>query len=163
MLGIAAVSAVMVLNAAPAKGQQLSYAVGTERREDPTQLERQAAELYESPKNFKRAAGLLMRAAGMREAGDPQKVRNQSLAARLYYYAGDRDRSFTLLTETADYALSVGDVVTAAELYLDASSVAQELERGDEVLRLAHKAQLLLRSPLVSAVDRQRLLVRIAG
>ena len=164
MLGIAAGSAVLaMLNAAPARTQQLSYAVTAADRPDPAALERQAAVLYESPKNFKRAAGLLVQAAELRDVTDPMKVKDQSLAARLYYYAGDRDRGLMLLEKSADIAMNTGDVLVAAQLYLDASYVAQELKRGEEVRRLAEKARLLMSSPLVHARDRDRMLSRING
>jgi hypothetical protein len=166
MIGIAAGSAVVaVLSAAPASSQQLSYAVTTESatKPDPSQLERQAAELYTSPKNFKRAADLLLKAAELRAVADPMKVKNQSLAARLLYYAGDRQRSMTLLEGAADHALSVGDVLVAAELYLDASYVAQELGQGEMVRELAEKTRLLMNSPLVDARQRDRVLARIHG
>jgi hypothetical protein len=167
MIGIAAGSAVVaVLSAAPAGSQQLSYAITTEKsapRPDPAQLERQAAELYSSPKNFKRAADMLLRAAEMREVTDPMKVKNQSLAARLLYYAGDKTRGLTVLEGAADHALNTGDVLVAAELYLDASYVAQELEQGEKMRELAEKTRLLMNSPLVDARDRDRVLGRIAG
>lgn len=167
MIGIAAGSAVVaVLSAAPASGQQLSYAVATEKvakKPDPAQLERQAAELYSSPKNFRRAADLLLRAAEMREVTDPMKVKNQSLAARLFYYAGDKPRGLSVLEGAADHALMTGDVLVAAELYLDASYVAQELEQGDKMRELAEKTRLLMSSPLVDARERDRVLARING
>ena len=50
---------------------------------DPSQLERQAAELYTSPKNFKRAADLLLKAADLRDVAGPVKVKKQSLAGRV--------------------------------------------------------------------------------
>jgi hypothetical protein len=167
MIGIAAGSAVVaVLSAAPASSQQLSYAVTTEKtatKPDPSQLERQAAELYTSPKNFRRAADLLLKAADLRDVADPAKVKNQSLAARLFYYAGDKQRGMTVLEGAADHALSVGDVLVAAELYLDASYVAQELEQGEKVRALAEKTRLLMNSPLVDARERDRVLSRING
>lgn len=166
IFGIAAGSAVVAaLNAAPASSQQMSYAVTREqaRKPDPSQLERQAAELYTTPKNFKRAADLLLRAADMREVADPMKVKNRSLAARLFYYAGDKQRGLELLEETADHALSIGDVLVAAELYLDASYVAQELDQGEQVRRLAEKTRMLMNSPLVDARERDRVLARING
>ena len=167
MIGIAAgTAAVAVLSAAPASSQQLSYAVTTEKaatKPDPSQLERQAADLYTSPKNFKRAADLLLKAADLRDVADPMKVKNQSLAARLFYYAGDKQRGMTVLEGAADHALSVGDVLVAAELYLDASYVAQELEQGEKVRELAQKTRLLMNSPLVDARERDRVLSRING
>jgi hypothetical protein len=167
MIGIAAGSAVAaVLSAAPANGQQMSYAVSTEKvanAPDPAALEREAADLYSSPKNFKRAANLLLRAADLRPVADPLKVKNQSLAARLFYYAGDKERGMTVLEGAADHALSIGDVLAAAELYLDASYVAQELDRGEDMRRFAEKSRLLMNSPLVDARERDRVLGRITG
>ncbi|MGH7506245.1 MAG: hypothetical protein ACRELX_11365 [Longimicrobiales bacterium] len=152
-----------LLQADTAAAQQLSYAIsGTDRAVDPATLEARAAELYSSPKQYRRAAAFLMEAAELRAAADPMRVKNKSLAARLYYYDGDKDRARSLLEQAADDAIAAGDVVTAADLYLDASYVAHEEKDGPEVLRLAAKAKLLMSSPLVDARSRDRVLSRIA-
>jgi|SRR5690606_31805756 len=164
MIGLAAGTAVVaLLNGAPASAQQLGYAIATEPRTTPEAilLEKQAAELYESPKQFKRAAALHVKAADLRAPDDPMRVKDRSLAGRLYYYAGDKAKGFELLRQAGDEALAAGDVLTAATVYLDASYVAQELKRGEAVLELANKAKLLLSSPLVDARERDRLLSRI--
>jgi hypothetical protein len=166
MIGLAAgTAAVALLNAAPAEAQQLSYAIAADARDaaDPVVFEKQAAQLYDSPKQFKRAAQLHIKAAELRALDDPMRVKDRTLAARLYYYAGDRTRGLDLLRLAGDEALAAGDVIVAATTYLDASYVAQELKRGEEVLELANKAKLLLSSPLVDARDRDRLLSRIMG
>jgi hypothetical protein len=166
MIGLAAGSAVVaILNATPAHAQQLGYAISAETRvtDDPIALEKQAAQLYESPKHFKRAAALHIKAADLRALDDPMRVKDRTLAARLYYYAGDRARGFELLRQAGDEALAAGDVLVAATTYLDASYVAQELKRGETVLELANKAKLLLSSPLVDARERDRLLSRIVS
>lgn len=166
MIGLAAGTAVVALmNATPAHAQQLGYAISAETRSDadPVALEKQAASLYESPKHYKRAAALHIEAANLRALDDPMRVKNRALAAKLYYYAGDKSKGYELLRQAADEALAAGDVLVAASTYLDASYVALELKRGETVLELANKAKLLLSSPLVDARERDRLLSRIMG
>ena len=166
MMGFAAGTAVVaLLSATPADAQQLSYAISAEARsvDDPIALEKQAALLYDSPKQYKRAAALHVKAADLRALDDPMRIKDRTLAAKLYYYAGDRAKGFELLRQAADEALAAGDVLVAATTYLDASYVALELDRGETVLELANKAKLLLSSPLVDARERDRLLSRILG
>ena len=142
--------------------QQLSYAISSEKPAvSPEILEARAAELYDSPKQYRRAAELHLEAAELREFGDPLRVRNQSYAARLYYYAGDKGKAQTTLETAADDARNAGDIITAADLYLDASYVATERKNAAEVHRLVEKAELLMSSPLVDAGTRDRVLGRI--
>lgn len=165
MIGLAAgTAAAALLSAAPAAAQ-LGYAISAETRsvDDPVALEKQAAMLYEVPGQLKRAAALHLKAADLRALDDPMRVKDRTLAARLYYYAGERTKSFDLLRQAADEAHAAGDVLVAASTYLDASYVAQELKRGEDVLMLANKAKLLLSSPLLDARERDRLLSRISG
>jgi hypothetical protein len=98
-----------LLDGDTANAQQPSYAISDEKAADnPEIFEARAAELYDSPKQYRRAAGLHLKAAELRELGDPLRVRNQSFAARLYYYAGDRDRAQTTLEAAAGDARDAG-------------------------------------------------------
>jgi hypothetical protein len=125
------------------------------------ELESQAVALYESPRSFKRAARLHEQAAELRPAGDLVRIDDLRQAARLYHYAGSTGKARDLMVRAADAALAAGDVVSAAETYLDAAFLYQEAGMNAEVTTLVKKAQLLTNSPLITARDRTAILSRI--
>ena len=125
------------------------------------ELERQARALYDRPDEYGRAASLHLRAAEHRSAGDPMRTADLVQAARLYYYVGSKTKAFGIMRRAADEALSNGDVVSAAQALLDASSIAQELGRGEDVRTFAARAELLMKSPLVPDAERSRILTRL--
>jgi hypothetical protein len=124
-------------------------------------LEAKAAALYSTPKRYREAARLLMEAAGLREAGDPQRVKNLRQAGRLFYYTGNPESARAAMEQAADAALAVGDVKIAAEAYLDAAFLAQSVKSTAEVRRFIEKARLLTNSPLLSAEEKVIILERI--
>jgi hypothetical protein len=97
----------------------------------------------------------------MRAPAEPQHVNNRKMAARLFFYAGNVARARVVMEQAADGALAAGDVVHAAHLYLDASIMARDDGAGGDANRLAQKADLLMKSPLVSAADKREVLARI--
>jgi hypothetical protein len=148
------------LFATPASARQ---AVGVLATVSPAAeaLEREARALYEQPDRYERAAGLHLRAADLRAPGDPQRIHDLRQSGRLFYYAGSKPRALDIMQRAGDEALSNGDVLAAALALLDAASIAQELRRGDDVLRLVQRTELLLTSPLLPAADRELLTRRV--
>jgi hypothetical protein len=152
-----------VLVATPSAGQQPAAMVGSEARAGAEALEAQAKELYTQPLRYREAASLHVRAAELREAGDPLRVKNLQQAARLYYYAGKKTKAQSLMERAGEEALSTGDIMLAARTLLDASAVAQDLRRGADVLRIVERVRLLMASPLIAASDREDVLKRITA
>ena len=102
-------------------------------------------------------------AAELRPAGDPAAVRDLIQAARYSFYSGKRDRALRDFTMAAETALRFGDIVAAAESFLDAAWVAMQVHDGTAALRYADRARELSASPLVRESDRARLMSRLPG
>lgn len=148
---------VAALQASPVVAQE-TIAMMTSARSGPvekaTELERKAEELYSHPARYSQAARLLIRAAELRSIDDPVYVTNLSMAARLYFYAGEKLQAFELMERAATAALSRGDVLTAAHAFVDASHLAALNGLSSDVTRLVERARLLTASPLLA--DRER-------
>ena len=142
------------LQAAPAAAQQIDV-------EKATELEKQAAALYTQPDRYTQAARLHVRAAQLRPAGDPEQVTDLTMAARLHYYAGNIADALRFMSSAASAAHASGDVVNAAERYMDASHLAFELGRRDAVEQFTEQARLLTFSPLIADEKRDDLRARI--
>jgi hypothetical protein len=130
---------------------------------EATRLEADALSLSESPADLGKAADLFREAAGLRPAGDPVAVRDLIQAARFSFYSGKRDRALKDFAAAAETALRFGDVLAAAESFLDAAWVAQQVLDGTQALRYALRAQELAASPLLNETDRARLMSRLPG
>lgn len=76
-----------------------------------------------------------------------ERARALVRAGLLHTYAGRTGRAARVLEEAARSALSVGDVVTAADAYVKAAFVAYAAGRGDEVLAYGKRALALANSP----------------
>jgi ATP/maltotriose-dependent transcriptional regulator MalT len=125
------------------------------------ELEAQATAMYHSPRDYKRAAKLHEEAAELRPAGDRIRVDDLRQAARLYHYTGSTLKARELMVQAAEDAHAAGDVVAAAESYLDAAFLYFEAGMPNEVTKLVEKAELLSKSPLISSSDRKMILSRI--
>lgn len=146
--------------AAPAQAQA-RYAASSRDVVEAERLEAEARALYTSPKQFRKAAQLHERAAELRPAGDLERARDLRQAARLYYYAGEGSAARRTMVAAGDAALEAGDVIAAAETYLDAAFLYREAGQADQRNELVRKAHLLSNSPLLSAQDRSAILSRI--
>ena len=129
----------------------------------PEDLEAQAQRLFETPKKYGEAVKLYVKAADMRSPGDPMRITDLVMASRLSYYAGKETRAAELMERAADEAHAAGDVVRAANAYIDASFLAQAAGNHLKVPELVKKAQLLTSSPLLAASERESILRRIAA
>ncbi|MGH7503826.1 MAG: hypothetical protein ACREL7_19025 [Longimicrobiales bacterium] len=136
-------------------------AVGEATAVTPESLEQEAEALFSSPKKYGKAVKLYVKAADLREPGDPKRVTDLVMASRLSFYAGNEVRGLELMERAADEALAAGDVVRSANAYIDASFLAREAGNMEAVLELVAKARLLTASPLIAANDRQAILARI--
>jgi tetratricopeptide (TPR) repeat protein len=125
------------------------------------QLEQQAQEATKEIKNFKKASSLYREAA--KTLGDhPDAANHLVQAGRLAYYTGDEGRAIEDFRTAGEQALEWGDVLVAAQSFLDAAWIAAEEERGAEAIELAQRAERLSSSPLIERQERASLLSRIA-
>ncbi len=124
-------------------------------------LEAQAKALYESPKEYRKAARLHVQAAELRPAGDIERVNDLRQAARLFYYSGAETTARETMVQAGDAAMADGDVVNAAGTFLDAAFLYRDAGMQATANELIRKAHLLSNSPLLSASDREAILSRI--
>jgi hypothetical protein len=130
---------------------------------EAARLEADALSLSESPSDLGKAADLFRQASALRPAGDPTAIKDLIQAARFSFYAGKRDRALKDFAAAAETALRFGDVLAAAESFLDAAWVAQQVSDGAQALRYAGRARELSASPMLREDDRARLLSRLPG
>ena len=127
----------------------------------PEQIEQKAVALYAHPERAEEAGQLQRQAAKLRAPDDPKGVTSLVMAARLFSYAHCLPAARQTMEAAAERALAMGDVVKAAQAYVDAAFIAQEQGSGTQVNRLAKKAVLLTASPLLRADERAGIINRI--
>jgi hypothetical protein len=127
------------------------------------QLAAEAFSVAATPTQFRKAGRLYERAAAARSSMDPHSAVALRKAAVSHYYGGSTVKSAELMERSADRAIQFGDVVSAANSYLDAAFIVQGLRQGQRATDLARRAQLLTVSPLLSDAQRSALVARIAG
>ncbi len=125
-------------------------------------LEAEAAALATHVRVYKKAARLYEQAADERAFGDPRATHCLRSAAYLRYYSGDRTSSVALLERAADQSSATGDVVGAANAYVDAAIVALELKQNERALALGRRGELLMNSPLLDESQRTALRSRVS-
>ena len=132
-----------------------------ERLAEADRLDSLAEALHSTPRQWREAARLHERAAGLRSAADPRGVAGFRMAAHLYRAAGDLGRARSAMERAGELAASRGDVVTAANTYVDAGLLALENRRDDQVDAMARKAEAMAYSPLLSELQRATIMNRV--
>jgi hypothetical protein len=138
-------------------------ALAGQNTKEATRLEADALSLSESPSDLGKAADLFREAASLRPAGDPTALRDLVQAARFSFYSGKHERALKDFAAAAETALRFGDVFSAAESFLDAAWVAQQVRDGTQAAHFAGRARELSASPGLRETDRARLLSRLPG
>jgi hypothetical protein len=133
------------------------------RSAEANALSEKAASLYSTSRKFKDAARLHMRAADLRAPGDAKGFDDLSMAAHLYWAAGDVSRAQESMERAAEHAAARGDIVAAARSYVDAGLLAIEDRHTDRVPELARKAELLASSPLLTEGQRAEIMRRVGS
>ena len=159
--GLAALAA-LVVGTSGLEAQATAPVVDeAERIAQAEQLQKKAADASQHLDSFDEAASLYRKAA--ETLGDhPDAPGHRVQAGRLAYYTGNESQAIRDFRAAAEQALAWGDVLMAAQSFLDAAWVAAEAERGGEALELAHRAEKLSSSPLIQRQERASLLNRIA-
>lgn len=111
---------------------------------------------------LKKAARLRTSAAKLRTAEDPKAATSLASAARNRFYSGDKLAARALMVESAERALSIGDVVTAISSFTEAAYIAADLAEVNNVRTYAERARLLANSPMLSEDQRYHLRLRLA-
>lgn len=155
----------MAVAAAPvaASAQQKLPAVRVTGTAYADELALRAEKLSTQLDQFKKAAELFEQSADVRTAGDARAVTCLRSAATLRYNTGNKRKGLALMEKAADRAIRLGDVMFAANAYIDAAVIAQELRQGERALQLGERAALLTKSPLLSGDQRSALLARMNG
>lgn len=112
-------------------------------------LEMKAHEHLQEVGDWGRAASLFRRAAELRPSSDPVAVQDLIQAARLSYYHGDKGDAVRDFEAAGQRALALGDVIVAANAFVDAAWVADANGRSERALNLVGRARLLANSPLL--------------
>jgi hypothetical protein len=121
-------------------------------------LHAKAEQYAGSLRAYRKVARLHEEAAALRPSNDPQAFDCLRTAALLRYYSNDRRGGADAMERAAELATLRGDVIGAANAYIDAAVIAGELRQGPRMTALVEKADLLTTSPLLS--DAQRLELR---
>jgi hypothetical protein len=155
----------MALLALPpaARAQTLQPIKVTEHALRADELDREA-ESYEltDMSKWRKAARLRREAAELRTADDPKGALSLYWAARDHYYTGDERGGRELMVQSAERALSVGDVVHAATAYTEAAYIASELHDVPSAREYATKARLLALSPMLTDAQREQIRANLA-
>ena len=124
-------------------------------------LRARASEESESRDGFLEASLLFRRAATLQ--GDrPEAVEDLVRAATLAYYAGREGDAVDDLDRAAETALEWGDVLTAAEAWLDAAWVSWKRGDTEDAAAFATRAERLSHSPLIQREERRAILSRLS-
>ncbi len=161
LTGLVIASGLIVTLAVARTGGQSALAMLTDPVEKAVELERKAEALYGQPSRYAEAARLHMRAAQLRQGSDPLHVRNLEMAARLFFYSRHKTEALHAMEAAAERALAAGDVVNAANNFVDASHLAGLSGSADGARRLADRARLLMKSPLLTEKDRETVEARL--
>ena len=114
-----------------------------------------------SRRDFRRVAQLHEESATLRSVEDAKRAASLQIAAVHRYGGGDRRRAAADMELAAQEAAARGDVVNAANAYIDAAMIAAELRQRDRAVKLVRAAQLLTESPLLSDAQRLQLRTRL--
>jgi hypothetical protein len=124
-------------------------------------LRAQAEDLYSQPRQWNRAAGLLERSAEIGGATDAHGYMSLVLAGRLRAAIGDYAGARSNLEKAAAHALARGQVLDAANAYIDAAYAAAATRQPKDARALLDSAALLAESSLLSAEQSSQINRRI--
>ncbi|MEP6689561.1 MAG: hypothetical protein ABJD07_00315 [Gemmatimonadaceae bacterium] len=100
--------------------------------------------------------------ASKRQEDDLQSARCLREAAQMRYAVGEVAVARKLMVQSAERAAALGDVVNAAESYLDAAWLSSELRDFTFARDYTTKAKLLAASPLLTGEQRTAIRARMA-
>jgi hypothetical protein len=128
-----------------------------------TDLHQQAIDLYEVPERWGEAGDLHRQAAENLTKNDAGQFFGYSRAALLYFYAGELPEARRAMEDAAEVAAATGDVLTAANAFVDAAFIAVAEGYDGKRREFVLDARELLDSGVLSEADRELILSRIDG
>jgi hypothetical protein len=128
-----------------------------------TDLHQRAMELYEVPERWAEAADLHRRAAERLLDNDAGQYFGFSRASLLYFYAGELGAARRNMERAARVAEATGDVLTAANAWVDAAFVAIAEGYAGKKREFVAEARTLAASDLIGSAGRDAILERIEG
>jgi len=126
-------------------------------------LNSQAMELYETPSRWEEAGQLHERAAKVLPKNDAAAYFGFQRAAVLYFYAGESARARKTMERAAEVAEATGDVLTAANTWVDAAFLAVAEGYAGKKREFVGNARAIAASELLNDADRESILARIDG
>jgi len=119
-------------------------------------LESMAMELLSlcDMETWEQAAELLEKSARLRPEASPARFKSLKMAANLFHWIGSDGHARDLLEEAANEARQGGELVFAANTYLDAAVLSAQLKMGRHTIAAARMANQLAGAADVSAADR---------
>ncbi len=140
----------------------LAHAAPAEAQKEPAALELEAASLASgTPSDWDRAAALFAEAAGLRSFGEAEAISDLHAASLLRYYLGGLDEALFLMAGAAEQAVASGQVLAAAQSYIDGAWIAVELRLTPAALEFAESATLLAGSPHLTESESRLILDRL--
>lgn len=149
-----AVAITAVLLPAMLSAQEIRSGANYSGYNQANSLRAQAIALYDAPARAAEVAKLHLEEVQHRAANDPLAVEALFMAAFFFKYAGRQFDARKTLEQVAERTLANGDVMEAAQAYLEAAGLAQAANQMSETRRLAEKASLLSDSPLLKLEQR---------
>ena len=122
-----------------------------------------AVELYETPARWEEAGELHEQAARQLVKNDAGQFFGFNRAAILYLYSGNPARSRKAMEKAASVAEATGDVLTAANAWVDAAFIAIVEGYAGKRREFVANARSLAESEELTAADRDAILARIDG
>lgn len=164
LTGLAAAAALISVTAtAEAQEREMYELPALEVTAFQSPLNRQAMELYETPSRWAEAAELHERAAKVLPKNDAAAFFGFQRAAVLYFYAGESAHSRKSMERAAEVAEATGDVLTAANAWVDAAFLAIAEGYAGKKREFVSNARALAGSDLLDDADRAAIIARIDG
>ncbi len=126
-------------------------------------LHQQAMELYEFPERWMEAGDLHKQAAESLRKNAAGQYFGFSRAALLYFHAGEFDDARRSMEKAAHVAEATGDVLTAANAYVDAAFIAIAEGFAGKKREFVAEARDLAGSELLTLDQREQVIRRIEG
>ena len=161
VLALVAIAAVPAVASAQDREMYELQAIQVEALQNPLHIA--AMELYETPARWAEAGKLHETAARQLAKNDAGQFFGFSRAAALYLYSGETARSRRAMEKAASVAEATGDVVTAANAWVDAAFIAVAEGFAGKRREFVANARSLAEADEVSEADRDAILARIDG
>ncbi len=121
-------------------------------------LETRAFAYLDAPEHWPQLARWLEQAAALRGPDDTQALADLGIAAGAYLSLGKHAQARATYTAAGEQWLALGEVYRAAYNFMMAALVANVQKDGSAAWALKARADRLARSPLITRVQRERIL-----